>query len=457
MSTPEPPRDSYAAFRNANYRNYAVGFFSAAMGLQMIGTAVAWEIFELTHDVLNLGYMGLARALPVILLALPAGHIADTHERKSIIAWSQVGFAVSAIALLATSLLHGPIWSFYVILAMMGVVRAFNGPARGSFLPTIVPMEIFQNAVSWTSSIFQLAAVLGPVIAGVLLAYFKAAWPVYMLAVVGNAVFAVSVMRISPLVHAQPSGKYSLSSMFAGMAHLWKERTIFAAIMMDLFGVLLGGATALMPYFAKEILRIGEFGLGVLRAAPFVGAFIMGIILAHRPPIKRSGPALIWSVAGFGVATIGFGLSTDVYLSVAMLLLLGAMDNITVVIRHVLVQVRTPDNLRGRVGAVNSLFIECSNELGAFESGLVAKLTSTVFSVVSGGIGTILVATGVAAGFPELRKLGELKADPPTPAEPPITTATCASCGGELPGLNDETCPECGISTNAASRSGRAR
>jgi MFS family permease len=446
MSTPEPARDSYAAFRNANYRNYAVGFFSAAMGLQMIGTAVAWEIFELTHDVMKLGYMGLARALPVILLALPAGHIADTHERKSIIAWSQVGFAASAIALLAISLLHAPIWSFYIILAMMGVVRAFNGPARGSFLPTIVPMDVFQNAVSWTSSIFQLAAVLGPVVAGILLGYFKAAWPVYMLAVVGNAVFAVSVLRISPLVHAQPSGKYSLSSMFAGMAHLWKERTIFAAIMMDLFGVLLGGATALMPYFAKEILKIGEVGLGVLRAAPFVGAFIMGIVLAHRPPIKRSGPALLWSVAGFGVATVGFGLSTDVYLSVAMLLLLGAMDNITVVIRHVLVQVRTPDHLRGRVGAVNSLFIECSNELGGYESGLVAKLTSAVFSVVSGGIGTILVAAGVAAGFPELRKLGELKADPPTPTQPPITTTTCASCGGELPGLNEEACPECGIS-----------
>jgi MFS family permease len=457
MPTPEPARDSYAALRNANFRNYAAGFFCAAMGLQMIGTAVAWEIFERTNDVLMLGYVGLARALPVVLLALPAGHIADTHERRSIIAWSQVGFVISAIALLAISVMHGPVWSMYVVLAMMGVVRGFNGPARGSFLPTIVPMDIFQNAVSWTSSIFQLAAVLGPVIAGILLGIYKTAWPVYLLATVGSAAFAVLVLRVSPLVHAQPSGKYSLSSMFAGMQHLWKERTIFAAIMMDLFGVLLGGATALMPYFAKDVLKIGEVGLGILRAAPFVGAFIMGIVLAHRPPIKRSGPALLWSVAAFGVTTIIFGYSTNVYVSVAALLLLGATDNITVVIRHVLVQVRTPDHLRGRVGAVNSLFIECSNELGAYESGLVAKLTNAVFAVVSGGVGTILVTMGVAAGFPELRKLGELKADPPTPAQPPITTTTCASCGGELPGLNEETCPECGTDIDPASRSGRGR
>lgn len=447
-----PARDSYAALKNANYRNYAIGFFSAALGLQMVGTAVAWEVFDRTNDVLNLGLTGLARAFPVVLLALPAGHIADTHERRTIIAWSQLGFCITALALLGISLTHAPVWTIYVVLALMGVVRAFNGPARGSFLPTIVPMEIFQNAVSWTSSIFQLAAVIGPVVAGVLLGIYKAAWPVYMLALLGNAVFAVSVLRIKPLIRAQASGKYSLSSMFAGMQHLWKERTIFAAIVMDLFGVLLGGATALMPYFAEEVLHIGEVGLGVLRAAPFVGAFIMGVVLAHRPPIKRTGPALLWSVAGFGVATIAFGLSTNVYFSVGMLLLLGAVDNITVVIRHVLVQVRTPDHLRGRVGAVNSLFIECSNELGAFESGALAKVTSVVFSVVAGGVGTILVACGVAAGFPELRKLGELHGEPTAPGGDPITTATCPTCGVELPSMNEEACPECGAVIETAAR-----
>lgn len=435
--------DAYAALRNANYVKYALGFFTAAMGLQAIGTAVGWEIYQRTGDALSLGLTGLARALPVVLLALPAGHIADTHDRRRIIGSSQVGFAVAGGVLCATSLLHAPTGVIYAVLALMGIVRAFNGPARGSFLPTIIPMEIFQNAVAWSSSIFQLSAVLGPLAAGGLIQLFGVAWPVYLLAGLGNLLFAILVMQTRPHSIATPSGKYSLASMLAGTSHLWRERTILAAIALDLFAVLLGGATALMPIFAKDILKVDPIGLGALRAAPFVGAFVMGIYLAHRPPIKRSGPALLWSVIGFGIATIAFGLSRNIWLSLALLFALGAVDNISVVIRHVLVQVRTPDHLRGRVGAVNSLFIECSNELGAFESGLVAKLLGPVLSVVTGGIGTIMVAGGVAAGFPELRRLGELK-DDAAPSPAPLSTRTCPTCGVELPGLEDAECPECG-------------
>jgi hypothetical protein len=225
--------------------------------------------------------------------------------------------------------------------------------------------------------------------------------------------------------------------MTAGAGHLWREKTVLAAITLDLFAVLLGGATALMPVYAKDILGVGPVGLGALKAAPFVGAFLMALVLAHRPPFKRAGMSLLLSVAGFGVATIVFGVSTWFPLSLAMLIVLGGLDNISVVIRHVLVQVRTPDALRGRVSAVNSVFIESSNELGAFESGLVAKLFGPIFSVVSGGIGTMLVVAGIAWLWPEVRRLGRLEEPTPNPD-------LCGKCGSDLRGIPNGPCPECG-------------
>ncbi|MCG3123592.1 MAG: Enterobactin exporter EntS [Phycisphaerales bacterium] len=445
--------DPYAALRNRNYQRYAIGFFSGATGLQALGTAIGWEIYDRTGDALSLGLTGLARALPVVLLALPAGHAADTYDRRTIVVCSQGAFALCAVALAVVAWMHAPTWIIFAMLVSMGVARAFNGPARSSFLPTIVPMDIFHNAVAWTSSGFQLAAVVGPMVAGWIIHETGSATAVYLLAAVGNAVFAVTVTTITPLTRAAPSGKYTVGAMLAGMSHLWREKTILGAITLDLFAVLLGGATALMPIFAEDILDAGAVGLGALRAAPFVGAFLMGVYIAHRPPFKRSGRALLWSVIGFGIATIVFGFSRNLWLSLAMLVILGAVDNISVVIRHVLVQVRTPDHLRGRVGAVNSLFIECSNELGAFESGAVAKLLGPVFAVVSGGIGTILVALGVGASLPELRRLGELKEEPAkagAAARPPLTTTTCSTCGVELPSMNEEKCPECGATIQEA-------
>lgn len=447
--SPPHSHDAYAALKDVNYRRYATGFVSAAIGLQALGTAVGWEVYQRTHDPLHLGYTGLARALPVVLLALPAGHIADTFDRRTIVFIARLGFALAAGLLAVVSWMQGPLWMVYGLLALTGVARAFDGPARGSFLVTIVPMGIFQNAVAWTSSAFQFSAVLGPMLAGAMIDVSRAAWQVYLVSAIGNLLFALMVLGIRPLVRAESSGKYTPSAMLAGMSHLWKERTILAAITLDLLAVLLGGATALMPIFAKTLGEeagiSGEGGwvLGALRAAPFVGAFLMGVWIAHRPPTRRSGPALIWSVLGFGAATIVFGLSTNLWLSLGALFALGAVDNISVVIRHVLVQVRTPDHLRGRVGAVNSLFIECSNELGSFESGAVARLFGVVVSVVSGGIGTMLIAAGVAAGFPELRKLGELKEEAKGGDGMPISTANCPTCGAELPGLGDAQCPEC--------------
>lgn len=426
----EPPKhDAYAALRDPNYRRYVCGFICAAVGLQALATAVGWEVYEQTKSTMLLGLTGLARVLPVLLLALPAGHTADVFERRIIIAVSQVGFALSAALLAAVSFSEGPIWLIYALLLLSGCCRAFNGPARGSFLPTIVPRDVFENAVAWTSTAFQLSAMVGPVLAGGLIYLVGKAWPAYLLCAVCNLVFAITVIGIKPLVRASATGKYTFQAMIAGMSHLWREKTIFGAITLDLLAVLFGGATALLPVFAKDILTSRTDGratgvpgdmlqelmnndaivLGALRASTYVGAFLMGIYLAHRAPFARSGRTLLWSVAGFGIAMIVFGISRNLMLSLAALFLAGAMDQVSVVVRHVLIQVRTPDHLRGRVGAVNSVFIECSNELGAFESGAVARAIGPALTVVAGGIGTILVACGIGAAFPELRRLGPLR------------------------------------------------
>lgn len=420
------PHDPYAALRVPDYRRYALGFTLAATGLQALSTAVLWEIYERTRDPLDLGLTGLARVLPVVLLALPAGQTADLFDRRRIIHFSQMAFALVAGAMLLVSMSHGPIWLMYLLLTLGGVARAFNGPARGSFLPTIVPQGLFANAVAWASSSFQFAAIVGPLLAGALIWLEGAAWPVYLLAAGGNLLFAALVLGITPTNGARAdrgneqresrpdappaslASKYTLGSMLAGLGHLWREKVILGAITLDLLAVLLAGATALLPMFASDILHAGPLGLGALKAMPFVGALLMGMYLAHRPPMQRTGWSLFVSVVVFGLATIAFGLSTSLWLSLALLFVLGAADNVSVVIRHTLVQQRTPDELRGRVGAVNSVFIECSNELGAFESGLVARWFGPVISVVSGGVGTIVITSIVAWAFPTLRKLRAL-------------------------------------------------
>lgn len=435
-------KSPYEALRSSNYRRFAAGFLASSTGLQMLGTAIHLEIYDRTHDPLALGYSGLARALPVVLLALPAGHASDLYDRRKIIIVSQAAYALCAAALAVVSIFNAPVWVFYVMLALSGVARACNGPARGALLPSIIEPEFFQSAVAWNSGVFQFAAVAGPLLAGVMMwamgQYFPIHgkfWPVYLFTALGTVFLAAMVYTIKPVREApKAAGRFTPASMLAGMGYVYREKTIFGAITLDLFAVLLGGATALMPVYAKNVLNTNEIGLGALRAAPFVGAFLMAVYVAHRPPFRRAGAALLWSVGGFGVATVIFGISTNLWVSLGALFLLGALDNISVVVRHVLVQVRTPDELRGRVGAVNSLFIEMSNELGAFESGAVAKLFQTAgpvavaglvgvmpsalgplavpmgaaMSVVTGGLGTVAVVCVVAVALPELRRLGKL-------------------------------------------------
>jgi MFS family permease len=407
--------DPYAALRSRDYRNFAMGFVCSSTGLQMMGTALAWEIYDRTHAAMALGYIGLARALPVIVLALPAGHVIDlVRSRKRILAATQSGFAVMACLFAAASRLHWPVGVFYLLTVLTGCTRTFNGPCRQALLPQIVPEGQFQNAVTWNSGVSQFSATGGPLLAGVMIAFFGGAWPVYLATAAGCAVFALSAARMSPRAHAPSRGRFTVGSMLAGLSHLWTEKTILAAIALDLFAVLFGGATALMPVYAEDVLRVGPAGLGVLKAAPFVGALLMALVLAHRRPFRRAGWSMLLSVAGFGLATVVFGLSRSFGFSVGTLVVLGALDNISVVIRQVLVQMRTPEHLRGRVSAVNSIFIESSNELGAFESGAVAELfgghaRGAMISVVSGGIGTLLVVAGVGWLWPQVRALGRLE------------------------------------------------
>jgi MFS family permease len=444
----EPARhDPYAALRVPNYRRFLSGWVFASMGLQMQGMALGWEVYERTHSAFHLGLIGLCRALPVIALALPAGQIVDTLNRKTVLIWTQFAFAFVSAGIVAASYFQVDLVWLYALVILSGCARVFNGPSRSSLLPQIIPAgpdgtthpETFHNAVTWNSSVFHLSAVAGPLMAGQVIHFMQsaaahrppdqpitaAAWPVYLMTCLGCLIFGVTACFLHPRPNQRAAAKLNFGSLRAGMLegarHVWREKTILGAITLDLFAVLLGGATALLPVYAKDILHVGPVGLGALKAAPYLGAVVMSLVLAHRPPFRRAGFALLWSVAGFGLCIVAFGLSRSFWLSIAILLVSGALDNISVVIRHVLVQMRTPEHVRGRVSAVNSVFIESSNELGAFESGVVAvgfqKLLGTaalgaIGSVVSGGVGTILVVAAVAIWLPEVRRLTRLREEP---------------------------------------------
>ena len=420
--------DPYAALREPNYRFFAGGWLFASVGLQMQGTALAWEIYELTHDPFMLGIAGLARVLPVCVLALPAGQIVDLVNRKHVLVATQIAFALASVLLTLASFHHAGVWAILGLVSVTGCARVFNGPSRSSLLPQIVPSHRFHNAVTWNSGLFHFSAMVGPLIAGGIIWLTGSAWPVYAAAGAGCLFFGLCATRIRLPESARRSAplrdifRYIRPSilvpgMLEGVAYVRREKTVLGALMLDLFAVLLGGATALLPVYAKDILHVDAVGLGALKAAPYVGALLMAVYLAHRPPFRKAGRALLMSVAAFGLCIIVFGLSRSFILSVIILALSGAVDNISVVVRHVLVQARTPDALRGRVSAVNSVFIECSNELGAFESGGVARLSElwlgrvggATLSVVLGGFGTILVVGWIARKWPELRRLGRLE------------------------------------------------
>lgn len=394
--------DPYAAFRHRNYNLFMAGSLLVQIGSGAQSLAIGWELYQRTGQPLALGMAGLVQAAPMILLNLLAGYLADRFDRKKLLILSMAGAALSSAGLAALSAAQGAILLLYVLLALNAAILTLGRPARMAILPRLVPREVFENAVTWRTSIQQVSSVAGPALGGLVMAYSLPA--AYALGAVSALSFALflALMRLPP--GAPESSELTWTHFLAGLHFVWKHQLILSAISLDLFAVLLGGAVYLLPIYATDILGVGEEGLGLLRAAPAVGALCMALLMAHLPPMNRAGRNLLLAVAGFGMATILFGLSTSFYLSLFALFLTGAFDNVSVVVRHTLIQLLTPDPMRGRVAAVNAIFIGSSNELGGFESGLVAQVFSPVFSVVSGGIGTLLVVAATAIGAPRLRQ-----------------------------------------------------
>lgn len=405
-----PGHDPYAALRHGNYALYILARNLATVGARMTGVAVGWELYGRTHNPLALGWVGLVQFLPVLLLALPAGHLADRRNRKSIVQTTQALLSVCSLGLAAISLTHAPVPYFYLCLLAGAIARAVSGPARSAMLPQLIPPEDYPSAVKWSSTAFQVAMTLGPALGGLVIALRGGPALAYVLDATAGAVAIVMVSFVrTPFAQKSPSGPVTLRTLAAGVHFVWQTRIILATITLDLFAVLLGGAVTLLPVYARDILGVGPRGLGWLEAAPSAGALCMAIAVAHLPPFRKAGAAMLWAIAGFGLATMVFGISRAFPLSFAMLFLTGALDLVSVVVRSTLVQVLTPPEMLGRVSAVNSVFISSSNQLGGFESGLVARLFGPVFAVVSGGIGTMLVVASVASAWPEVRRFGRLE------------------------------------------------
>ena len=411
MPATADPRAGRAAFTHPGFVLFQIARFLIVSAVEMQAVAVGWQVYEITKRPLDLGYVGLAQFLPGILLFPISGHASDRFERRNVLSACYAGYAVCFALLLALVEWHvHSVAAIYVVLILIGVVRSFNGTASRSILPQLVPEEHFPNAVAWNASIFQAATILGPSFGGILYAASRGPSAVYAVAMLTAVGATVSSFRIKPEVRARPREPITLNTVFAGLHYIWSKKLILGAISLDLFAVLLGGAVALLPVYAREILHTGPWGLGLLRTAPGVGAALMAVLLAHRPLRGRSGLTLLWSVAGFGLFTILFGVSHSLTLSLIALLLLGASDMISVIIRATLTQLATPDEMRGRVTAVDMIFIGTSNEFGQFESGVTAQWFGTVPAVVLGGIGTLVVIAVWAWLFPELRHAGELTA-----------------------------------------------
>lgn len=411
MSTPEPPivpHDPYAAIRVPDYRKFFIGHVVSVFGFQMQTAVLGIDLYQRTHDELVLGLVGLVQFLPVLCFALIAGQIADRCNRRYIVMMSAGVIALSSLGLAAISYWEADYRWMFVCIALTGTARAFVQPAKGSLVPLIVPPEVFPNAVTWNTSGFHFAAALGPAAGGFALVQLGQPWAIYLIDAVAALCLVIALTSIRHQREQVVTGSVSWNEFIGGLRFLWNKEVVLSAILLDMFAVLLGGATTLLPVYATEILNVGPVGFGWMRAAPAIGALAMGIALAHLPPIERAGRTLLWSVVGFGVTTIVFGLTDSFAVALAMLLIGGAFDNISVVIRHTLVQRLTPDELRGRVSAINGIFIGASNELGGFESGIVAKYFGAVVSVVSGGIGTLLVVGITSQLAPKLRRFGRL-------------------------------------------------
>jgi MFS family permease len=397
-----------AAFGYRDFRRFQSARLLSVLGMQMQSVAIGWQIYAITGRAIDLAWVGLAQFFPAAGLSLVTGHVADRFDRRTILAVCHAAMAGLSLAL--TFVARGGsarIAPIYAVLVGIGVARAFLGPANQALLPSLVPAEHFGNAVAWGSSLWQASTVAGPVLGGLAYAAFGGPALVYAAAAAcaASALVLVATMKARP---AASRAKATRASVLAGVEYVRTNQIVLGAISLDLFAVLLGGATALLPIYARDILHLGPWALGALRAAPAAGAAVTGVVLAVLPLERRAGAKMFAGVALFGVGTIAFGLSTSFVPALAALVLIGAADMVSVFVRSALIQLATPDAMRGRVSAVNMVFIGASNELGEFESGLTAQWFGAVPSVVLGGVGTLVVVALWVWLFPELRDVDRL-------------------------------------------------
>ncbi len=416
---PTDHRPATVAWQHRDFRLYSAARLLGVMGAEAQSVGVAWQVYQLTHSPLALGYTGLALFLPGILFTLPAGHVADLYDRRTVILLCYTLQLVATLALLLLTL-HGigSVWAVYGILFLIGLGRCFSGPAASALVPTLVPKEHFVNAVTWGASIFQFANALGPLVGGLLFTFaltgrfhpFNGAPLVYLFSAVAISAFLVLVSQVKPRGAAEKKG-FTVQTMLAGLRYVLRTRLLLGSISLDLFAVLLGGAVSLLPIFAQEILHRGPHALGLLRAMPALGALAVSLTLSIFPLRRNAGKTMLACVAGFGAATVVFGLSRSLWLSCVALVITGATDMVSVVVRSSILQLATPPEMRGRVSSVNWLFLGASNEFGEYESGLTAHWFGAVRAVVLGGVGSLVVTGLWSVFFPALRRADRLNAE----------------------------------------------
>ncbi len=407
------------AWQHRDFRLYQAARFAGVVGSEAQSVGVAWQVYQLTHSALALGYTGLALFLPGIFFTLPAGHIADLHDRRNVILTCYSLQLCASLALLMLTL-HGVhnVWAVYGILFVIGLGRCFSGPAASALIPTLVPKEHFVNAVTWGASVFQISNAMGPLMGGLLFTFvltgrfhaLTGAPLVYIFTCIALCVFLMLVSVIPPRGAAEAKG-FTVQTMLAGLRYVMSTRLLLGSISLDLFAVLLGGAVSLLPIFASDILHRGAHALGLLRAMPSLGALVVSLSLSVFPIKRDAGKTMLACVAGFGAATIVFGLSRSLWLSCIALVITGATDMVSVVVRSSILQLATPAEMRGRVSSVNWLFLGASNEFGEYESGLTAHWFGAVRAVVLGGVGSLLVTGLWSVFFPALRRADRLVAE----------------------------------------------
>jgi MFS family permease len=411
-SPARPAHDPYAVFRVASFRWFVVSLLAMVITAQVQLVVVGWEIYQLTQDPLSLGLLGLSEVVPYLAVALYAGHVVDRSDRKKVSLASLVVLFGASLALFIMALMH-PVptraWPFYVVFGACGMARSFLQVARSALVAEVVPRDLYQNAATWRSSTWQAGTVAGPALGGVLFAAFGARWTLGI-----NLVFSVIALGTLLLVRHAPTPLTAgtvpvLKNLIEGLRYVRRQRVILGALTLDLLAVFFGGVVAILPIFASDILHVGADGFGALQASPGAGAVLMAFIIAHRPPFHRAGPVLLASVTIFGLAILAFALSRSFVLSVLLLAISGAADNVSAVIRSTLIQVKVPPGMLGRVSSVNAIFIGSSNELGYFESGVAARLMGAVPSALFGATMTLLTVAFIAWRVPDVRRLGAIQ------------------------------------------------